>query len=167
MQLSPQKNTKHILIIAVGMICTAFAIMVYGTYRCRTPTFEDPLTQCALEHPWNRFLDGWGLLHFWFYAMIAYFFPAYWKEITLFGILWEILEMMFKEHPFYLAKCHAQVEQQKEGWWYGRWEDIIMNSLGVMFGIYLAQKGVSRNIFPIGYVILIVYQVSLQHLNKS
>jgi hypothetical protein len=163
--ISPEKTPRHILFIAIGMIFTAFAIMAYGTYRCRTPAFEDPLTQCALKHPWNRFVDGWGLIHFWFYAMVAYFFPACWKEITFFGILWEVLEMMFKEHPFYLAKCDAQIEQQKGGWWYGRWEDIVMNTLGVMFGVYLAQRAVPKSIFPIGFVVLTVYQVWLQQIN--
>jgi hypothetical protein len=31
------------------------------------------------------------------------------------------------------------VADDVSGWWYGRWQDIIMNSAGMLLGIYLAK----------------------------
>lgn len=149
----------YVVLIAITM---AFLIAAYGTYRCRTPEFEDPLTRSIIDkYPWNRFIDGWGLLHFWFYAILSFYFPSCWKEITFIGIIWEVIESMFKDRPFYLAKCDISIEG-KAGWWYGRWEDIVMNTLGVGFGLWLRQKGGSKNILNGMLVAILVLQVSLQ-----
>lgn len=143
------------------MICI-FAIVTYGTFRCKTPGFIDPCTKSIVgDNYMNRYIDGWGLLHFWFFAMLCYLYPKYWKWLVIAGIIWEIIEMIFKEHPFYLADCHVDIETDKEGWWYGRWEDIIMNSFGMVCGLFLLNRRVPFYIFPMGFAAILILQFSL------
>jgi hypothetical protein len=133
-------------IFGICFVCASI-IIVYGTIRCKMPGFTDPLTYSAVPAPWNRFLDGWGIAHFLFYGMLGYLYPARWLFITCLGILWELIEMQFKDHPFYLSKCSYDVNTDAAaggagapGWWYGRWEDIVMNTGGMLIGIALARR---------------------------
>ncbi len=56
------------------------------------------------------------------------------------GIIWEIVESIFKDHPFYISKCNYTFDTDKGSWWYGRWQDIVMNSAGMLCGYYI-RKG--------------------------
>ena len=120
------------------------SIIAYGTYRCNTKDYVDPLTKSIGPASLNRFLDGWGITHFMFYGVLAYMFPD--KRSLMFiaglGVAWEIIEVIFKEHPFYLSDCKypPQTDADGDGWWYGRWEDIIMNSLGMATGYIIRKK---------------------------
>jgi hypothetical protein len=146
------------------MVLIAFAIVLYGSYRCSTPAFEDPFTESIIDrHPWNKYIDGWGLLHFWFFLWLAYHYPNCWKELIFFGIMWEILESVFKERPFYLTKC----DSSKDGWWYGRWQDIVMNSLGLCAGLLLREKGVSKHVPNLLLIVIILWQVTLQQYRNA
>jgi hypothetical protein len=118
-------------------------IIIYGTYRCNTKHYIDPLTKTIGPVSLNRFLDGWGISHFIFYGVLAYMFPD--KKSLIFiaalGVAWEIIEVIFKEHPFYLSDCKYPPQTDSgAGWWYGRWEDIIMNSLGMLTGVILRHN---------------------------
>ena len=168
--LEPWKYPKQILVLVVLLLFTAFGIMVYGTYRCRVPEFEDPFTRSIAgeeQHHLNQFIDGWGWIHFWFFAMLSFLFPTCWKELFAAGLIWEIIEMMFKEHPFYLTDCHSSIHENKAGWWYGRWEDLVMNSLGILLGLYLYNRHVPFSIFPIGFVVIITGHVGLQKIQNN
>jgi hypothetical protein len=161
------KKAPQGLYIGLIVITVAFLIILYGTYRCRTPTFEDPFTRSIIDvNPWNQFLDGWGLLHFWMYALLAFYFPSCWKEILFIGIIWEVIESLFKDHPFYLTKCDIEFEN-RQGWWYGRWEDIVMNSLGVAFGLWLFQRGGSKHILNVMLLVIVALQFLLQYKKDS
>jgi hypothetical protein len=134
--VAPSRGIQ-LVYITVALLACMLAIMAYGTFRCRSAAFEDPMTESLIEgEPWNRFLDGWGILHFWFFAVLAFYFPGCWLELVIAGIVWEGMEMMFKERPFYLAECTAST---KKNWWYGRWEDIVMNTLGLLCGLWVAH----------------------------
>jgi len=126
--------------IVLTCFACSFLIIIYGTFRCKNSDFKDPLTASAFGHPWNRFLDGWGISHFMFYLLLAYVFPAEWAFIFCMGVLWELIEFIFKDHPFYLSKCAYSIDTDHgAGWWYGRWEDIVMNSLGIALGCFLGR----------------------------
>lgn len=138
---SPTKidgNTFYICIICI--ICV-FTIIVYGTYRCKTVDFHDPLTESFFEGHIKNFFDGWGILHYFFYAMLGYTFPRKLPLIFIFGVLWEIIETIFQSHPFYISKCNYHASDTDNGqWWYGRWQDIIMNTTGMFTGYYIATR---------------------------
>lgn len=132
--------------LQITLICvlTVLAIVLYGTYRCQRPDFHDPLTQRLIPPPFDRYTDGWAFLHFAFYGILAYFFPSIPHLLFIWsvGVLWEIVESIFHDHPFYLSKCHYTLgTDQEAGWWYGRYEDIIMNTLGMALGWFLSRAG--------------------------
>lgn len=129
------------IMFVICMACVG-VIVSYGTLRCKG-TFVDPLTLSPVGAPWNKFLDGWGLSHFVFYAVLGYLYPHKLLFITVLGVLWELVEMSFKEHPFYLSKCHYQAQVPGEGyehWWTGRWQDIVNNTAGMLLGAWLATR---------------------------
>jgi hypothetical protein len=111
---------------------------LYGTFRCSNPNFKDPLIGGLTNNiEANKFLDGWGVSHFLFYFLLTLFFPQHWLFITLIGISWEIIET----RPFYILNCKAydliKTDPDYTPWWYGRWQDIIMNSSGVTLAIFI------------------------------
>jgi hypothetical protein len=70
----------------------------------------------------------------------AILYPSEFMFILILGIGWEIVESLFHDRPFYLKECHYTLsDKQKSGWWYGRWEDIVMNILGMITGYYLGM----------------------------
>ena len=124
-------------VLQILLICilTIFTIAAYGTYRCKATKFVDPLTKSFFGHPWNKFLDGWGILHFLFFMMLAYLYPTHLLLIFILGVIWEVVESIFHDHPFYISKCNYVLDTDHvAGWWYGRWQDIVMNSLGMILG---------------------------------
>lgn len=153
--MAHQNETRHkaarewkayINILVICLICVA-TIVAYGSYRCSTTEFSDPLTIAFAQPPWDKFLDGWALTHFCFYTTLACLYPQlpHLAYTWVLGAAWEATESIFKEHPFYLSKCSYRMESaQGGGWWYGRWQDLVMNALGLGFGRLLwahAQRG--------------------------
>jgi len=134
--------------LAILLIClfVALVIVAYGTIRCKVPNFYDPLTYSYLPAPWNNFLDGWGISHFGFYFMLTYWYPQNWFYIFCLGVVWELIEVVFKDHPFYLSRCNYGTDRQDDPhakWWYGRWQDIVMNALGIALGLALRARRAS------------------------
>lgn len=133
---------SYLYIIAVFIVVAAF-IIGYGTYRCTQKDFVDPITKSILPPPFDAYTDGWAFLHFACYGTLAYFFPNKYQLlfIAFIGVLWEVIESIFKDHPFYFSNCKYKLTTDKEtGWWYGRYQDIIMNTLGMMVGYYFATR---------------------------
>jgi hypothetical protein len=128
----------YIQITAVFLIVVLF-IVGYGTFRCRQKDFVDPITKSLLGPPFDAYTDGWAFLHFACYGILAYFYPKTYQLLFIasVGVAWEIIEIIFKDHPFYFSDCKYQLTTDNAtGWWYGRYEDIIMNTLGMVVGYY-------------------------------
>jgi hypothetical protein len=145
-------------IIAIFLWCATIVLFIvaYGTYRCQRPSFTDPFSKTLFPNQFRHFLDGWGLFHFIFYAL----FPQYWLVIFVIGVAWEFIETISKARPFYLSKCHANVStDQKAGWWYGRYQDIVMNTLGQILGYYMYTQGYSWMIYILMYAIVILSHI--------
>jgi hypothetical protein len=146
-------------VLAILLWCAViiFFIVAYGTFRCRRRSFTDPFSRTLFPKRFRHFLDGWGLFHFIFYALLTHMFPQYWLLIFGLGVSWEFIESLTKSHPFYLSKCNIHVNtDQQSRWWYGRYQDVIMNTLGQMFGYYMYTKGYSWWIYVPMYAIVIL-----------
>lgn len=105
--------------------------------------YIDPVTKSLLPPPFETYTDGWAFLHFACYGILAYMYPGKYQLlfIALAGVTWEIIEIVFKDHPFYFRECKYKLTTDKQtGWWYGRYEDIIMNTLGMAVGYYFAVR---------------------------
>jgi len=130
---------KIIQIILITSI-TAILIIIYGVYRCKNPDFHDPLgihftTKSKML---NNMLNGWAISHFMYYTILTYLYPEYWMLIFVIGCIWEIYEMFLQSNqPWYvkyIGNCTVTTDSSTKPWWYGQFEDIIMNTLGISFG---------------------------------
>jgi hypothetical protein len=132
---------EYLQIIGLAAACVGF-IVLYGTYRCKAENFTDPLTTKFAPAPYDQFFDGWGITHFLFFMTLAYMYPTKNALILIWflGVGWEVVESIFHDHPFYISKCNYKLTTDDvSGWWYGRWQDIIMNSAGMLLGVYLTK----------------------------
>lgn len=129
-------------ILLISLICVT-TIVVYGTFRCKHTAFVDPLTYSFAPPPFDRYLDGWGLTHLLFYGMLGYLYPD--PHLVGFcfvlGVLWEVVEYSLKDKQVYVSKCKYRVNAKNQsGWWYGRYQDIVMNTFGLLAGVAIAKK---------------------------
>lgn len=132
---------NHLKIILID-VYVSFLIAIYGTFRCKTTSFKDPITTCFFEKKEIcSFLDGWGVLHFFYFMALGFMFPNNLTTIFLMGVLWELVESYSKDHPFYLVECKYVIETDEgAGWWYGRWQDVVMNTFGMFCGYFLFKS---------------------------
>jgi len=138
------KLDKEYLRITVIGLFAVLGIVAYGTLRCKTSKFTDPLTKSFFGEPYDKYLDGWGITHFLLFCLLAYLFSDKLIYIFLLGVAWELIEFSVKDKPFYLSKCKYTLRTNKgTGWWYGRWQDIVMNSLGMLTG-YMLRKYIKK-----------------------
>ena len=123
--------------ISLFVICVV-VILFYSRYRClNKESFKDPLESSIFF-----ILDGWSMTHLLFYMLIGYLFPNYLLLTTFLGILWELFEHYSgKYKPLWLSgwgNCHfTDKVKDNEGWWYGKWSDLFINTIGLLIGQYL------------------------------
>ena len=118
-------------------LATAFSIMAYGTFRCNSTTYKDPLTKSLLGPPFDTVTDGWSISHFLFYMFLTILYPSKYVFIFMIGVGWEILETFSEENPFYLTKCKYSMSTDSGPWWSSKFSDNIMNGLGIIVGYYI------------------------------
>lgn len=134
------KTINNYILIVIFFAIIVGLIVAYGTFRCTRKNYVDPLTKSLLPEPFDGFTDGWAFLHFTCFLLITYLFPSQYVLIWVAGVVWEIVEFLFKDHPFYFSDCKYVLTTDKNGgWWYGRYEDIIVNTLGMYLGYCLSK----------------------------
>jgi hypothetical protein len=130
---------NEIKIIIIYQIVCVFLIVAYGTFRCRNRYFKDPLMgNISNIKEISSYTDGWALSHVFFYMLLGYKYPNRWMYLFITGVIWGIIEARFEDKPFYLSSCKGR---ENEKWWYGRYEDVISNTIGMMIGISLNKYG--------------------------
>ena len=87
----------------------------------------------------NQYLDGWGISHFILYAVMVYIFPKNWLFILMIGIIWEFIEVLLSYYSILNCYLLNYGRNKYTKWWYGRYQDIIMNIFGIIFGLYLKK----------------------------
>lgn len=94
-------------------------------------------------------IDWWAFSHFLLYAYFGYYFPDYFIEFFIIGTLWEIFEGALCHKSFYhLLNCKNSnnfiCQRLNEigdcKYWYGRIDDIVMNTLGFVVGMVISKK---------------------------
>ncbi len=120
------------------MIIPLLFIFPYGKFRCSHKTYKDPLET-------NLFygLDGWSATHFFWFMIIGYIYPETIILSTIVGILWELFEHYYgKNRPGWLGgygDCNnLKTDQVNGNWWYGKWTDIVCNTIGFLIGEYIS-----------------------------
>lgn len=131
----------YILLIFINI---AFVILLFSFFKCRkiVGIKYDILTKNYNYTNYsflNEYFDGWGISHFILYAIMVYNFPKNWLFIIIIGIIWEFIEILLSYNTFLNCYLLNYGRDKYTKWWYGRYQDIIMNIFGVIFGLYLKK----------------------------
>lgn len=117
---------KNILAI---FILIAIIIILIGYLKCNIKTNNFDILSKNYNFTnyklLDNYLNGWELAHFILYGILTYIYPKEWFFIFMIGILWEFIEEFFSQLD--LKYCFKKNYE----YWYSRYEDIIMNSLGI------------------------------------
>ena len=136
--MEPLQLTKEVKQMFVSLMIVSIIVFMYGSYRCKHPTYKDPLeNKIGIME-----LDGWSLSHFVTFLFIGLVFNDIntIKLAVIFGLMWELFEHLRGKHrPGWLGgyggTCAKISENNEEGnWWYGKVSDIFVNILGIMIG---------------------------------
>jgi hypothetical protein len=136
-------------ILLIGLL-DAVLISLYGFYRCKNKhSFTDPLQANLGPEFLSNWTDGWSLSHFLFYFALGWAFPQRHNLWFIFamGCAWEAIEASVPDKPFYMYwsnECSARDVlttdtrgESEKRWWYGKWEDIVVNTVGMLAGAYV------------------------------
>jgi len=92
--------------------------------------------------------DFWSLTHFGLFAYFGYIRPhQFWKYFIL-GTIWEIIEdYLSSNEETKLVNCkdknnknHFWCNGYEDNYWYGKYDDILFNTLGFLVGMYIKTK---------------------------
>ena len=127
------------IIASIGVL----GVFLYGSYRCNHPEYKDILEKKLGIGE----LDCWSLVHFTLFTIIGYVTKPYSQMIFALGlgVVWELFEHYYgTERPGWLGgygdcKNLASDKEDDGNWWYGKWTDIVMNLLGLLFGVGLRK----------------------------
>lgn len=130
-----KKRVKYLYFVIFALLPVLF-IFPYGKYRCGHKEFKDPLETQLF---WG--LDGWSATHFFWFMILGFAFPGNFILAFLIGCIWELFEDYYgKKRPewlgYYYFNCPG-LASYKEGdgnWWYGKWSDLLCNSIGYLIG---------------------------------
>ncbi len=101
---------------------------------------NDPLLFRANIDYLSHYLNGWCLTHFLAFTYIGYQYPKCFEEAMLLGIIWEVFEFTLGEViPIINPKLAGSIYPEFASFYYGRYEDIIMNFLGFMVGKFIYE----------------------------
>jgi hypothetical protein len=132
-----KENYKNLLILNVLCILVIF---INGWWRCKYNMGNDILMNIKLGGD----LDGWSITHFLWFTILGYYFPHYFIECLIVGILWEFIEHYLGENrPSWLGgfgDCNLgtdQLNSSHKNWWFGRVSDVVMNIAGFCAGRYI------------------------------
>jgi len=115
-------------IIAFGLSVTLIIIILYYLLP---PKWMDATFISRLRIG-NFKLDWWHISHIWFYMVIGAYHPGNFWFYSAIGAGFEVFEQ-------YLGIKQAQSgderrKKQGDEYWFGRWEDVAINSIGYLIG---------------------------------
>ena len=135
-----------LLYFLLGFSCIS-GIFIYGYYRCRYIKKHTDMLEFSLFKNSKKYgIDGWVLSHYLFNLLIGFLYPYALRLTILLGSLWEVFEWyvgIYKPKILNgIGFCESPSGNKKNNkvWWYGKWQDIIANTLGFLTGKFL-RKG--------------------------
>lgn len=101
---------------------------------------NDPLLYRANINYLSNYINGWCLTHFLAFAYVGYQYPKCFEEAMILGIIWEVFEFTLGEViPIISPTLAKRIYPDFTTFYYGRYEDIIMNFLGFMVGKFIYE----------------------------
>ena len=129
-----------------GLYIYKIVAIIFGIYCIIVHiTKKDFLNEIIFNSPIIHKLFGekccsiWPASHFIMYSIIGYVSPKYFYLWFLLGILWELFEFCIG-NTFYKDKIKKNNDIKFEYgdiWMNGSFKDILFNTLGLMFGIFI------------------------------
>lgn len=126
--------------ICLIYIIAVLMILSYGLVKCHFPEFVDPLTIKLANTPYDILRDGWAISHFVLFMIVGYMYPQihYMIFASFLGVLWEAIEYGVRDTSIFPSSCvQNMITNNSTRWWYGRWQDIVMNSYGLLVGAFI------------------------------
>lgn len=147
-------KTKTQINYHVGVAVTILVIMfiVLGHYypeqiqgALKRPLFTLPATT----------VDWWSMSHFLFFGLLAFMYPSLICELFVISIIWEVIEdALAPPNSKQLIDCTKKYENpwqetfktvwcqhiaREKDYWYGKWDDVFFNSMGILVGYGLRK----------------------------
>lgn len=91
-------------------------------------------------------VDYWSLAHFVWYFAFGFIYPNYPLNFTMLGIIWEVVEdYLASDSNKQLVNCTSDkinfwCNGIQDGYWYGKWDDVIFNTFGYLVGQALRNR---------------------------
>ena len=151
---------KHntFLVTSICIFAVVF-IMWYARFRCQNQGYVDILNKRPklafiknkkIRNALQNIFNGWAFTHIALFTIITYIKPDKYILFIILGIIWEIIEWIFRnillanQFILYLsgADKHYNCKNKlvsSEPYWYSQYEDIISNCIGIWFGYLLSS----------------------------
>ena len=110
---------------------------------------NDPMNQQVInvEFLGKNCCSWWPVSHFITFAIFAYIWPQYWKELFVLGVSWEGVEWVFKylqtpkgEEMKFKRTRTTTGNVEYEQWWSSSSKDILFNAAGIVTGLYIRRN---------------------------
>lgn len=146
---------KHKKELVISFYITVIAILFIMVGHVYPDQIQSKLKKKIITIPETEF-DMWSVTHFGFFAILAYLFPNHLFELFIIGILWEVLEDGLSDarnkqlvncennekskikHLFQKLWCNGLA--RNGDYWYGKWDDIFANLMGLVTGQFIRLK---------------------------
>ncbi len=131
-------KTNYFLLFGI-FILVVIGILLYERYMCAL-NIRDIMIQPLLPEPFENVSDGWAISHIILYTILAYLFPKRIVLLFFVGILWEIIEEGYGwllRHSYIKVPECIKLSDSRQTWWFGRWHDLVSNSIGLAIGYSL------------------------------
>lgn len=115
-------------------------------------TFSEPV-QSNLESSLFKIgelgFSWWSISHVILYAYFGFLFPGYFFEFLFLGIVWEVFETTYcREFVWNVIGCsnsdnwlcNSLNRNRDCRYWYGKIDDIAMNTIGFVIGAIIAKQ---------------------------
>jgi len=133
-------NPKFYVIVIIALL-----LIVLGNLYMKQVQAKMKITLLNID---GLEIDWWSVTHIILYIYFGYFFPNYFVEFFIIGVIWELFESFFcQESVSKLLGCHKSEHIWCRGlkkvnscdYWYGKIDDLAMNSIGFIIGMQLAR----------------------------
>ena len=137
---------KDVRFLALSTACLLFIVL---GHRFQS-NIQAPLKKELFRISDKIIVDWWSVSHMIYFAILGWWFPNRFWFFFGFGIVWELIEdFLSKDADTKLVNCYNKEYKGhfvktwcngiQDDYWYGKADDILMNTLGFIVGSYLRK----------------------------
>ena len=133
-------NCKNLSTILVMNVIVIYLYFRYFSRNFKNIIYSDPLNEKVIKFPIGNnknCCSWWPVSHFIVFTIYSYIWPQYSFVLFLYGILWEICEIILNLLLQNKNTAGHQMSAKKveyDIWWGANWSDILFNTMGIMLG---------------------------------